>query len=49
MAYHNGYGGKLNIEPDFEKAEQWYYKALKLMVMGSLFYLGELHRMLKKQ
>ena len=42
-AYHNGYDGKLNIEPNFEKAEHWYTEALRLGMKVSLFYLGKLY------
>ena len=42
-AYYNRYDGKLNVWPDFEKAEHWYSEALKLGLKVSLFYLGKLY------
>ena len=42
-AYHNRYDGKLNIEPDCEKADHWYSEALRLGLKVSLFYLGKLY------
>ena len=42
-AYHNGYDGKLNIEPDFCKAEHWYSEILRQGQKVSLLYLGKLY------
>ena len=41
--YHNGYEGKLKIEPDFESSEHWYTEALRFGQKIALLYLGKLY------